>query len=419
MYLMSKNIPVMKIDIDKSIYEVLREDLLPYPLRGIIRPLPDKTRTDFGDPVQAEKYNDQVVQIRIKNAEFFTRYLASRTIRTTKANYKKLMNAAHLSQVQTDSEKAKIAIACRLLSMTDCYWLKTEDQDTLWEDVDLKHNSLSEAVALIALHGTSLTIQGVAHTPEFLQMGTSPSAWRREGGKNWFYKKSTKNGSESEIEIEVSGILDHFNVSHVAYLPASDEASSRMCKCENMATDDLSSVDAEDVKLYMDRTGGNFLQFALNLDGDSVYRMCIVDYLISNMDRHFGNWGFYQDANTGELLGCRPLMDHNHAFDERDMEDEEGGTSKIFPGKTKKEAAILSMKCCPLEAIAPLSRSDFLTEEHYASFMKRAEELGLYQRTKPNLLQKMHLAPFEEYVPVALFPKRAFPAPGTTPRTKI
>lgn len=38
--------------------------------------------------------------------------------------------------------------------------------------------------------------------------------------------------------------------------------------------------------------------------------MWIVDFLISNRDRHGQNWGFYYDTETMEILGCRPLFDH-------------------------------------------------------------------------------------------------------------
>lgn len=63
--------------------------------------------------------------------------------------------------------------------------------------------------------------------------------------------------------------------------------------------------------------------------------MFIVDYLVSNRDRHGMNWGFYYNCDTMKILSCHPLYDHNNSFE------------------------------------------DFLVESHYESFKKRAETLGL------------------------------------------
>ena len=42
--------------------------------------------------------------------------------------------------------------------------------------------------------------------------------------------------------------------------------------------------------------------------------MNIIDYLIGNTDRHWGNWGFLVDNRTNKPLRLFPLMDFNKAF---------------------------------------------------------------------------------------------------------
>ena len=42
--------------------------------------------------------------------------------------------------------------------------------------------------------------------------------------------------------------------------------------------------------------------------------MNIIDYLIGNTDRHWGNWGFWIDNSTNLPLKLHPLMDLNKAF---------------------------------------------------------------------------------------------------------
>ena len=42
--------------------------------------------------------------------------------------------------------------------------------------------------------------------------------------------------------------------------------------------------------------------------------MNVIDYLIGNVDRHWGNWGFTVDNKTNKLGKLYPLMDFNKAF---------------------------------------------------------------------------------------------------------
>lgn len=70
----------------------------------------------------------------------------------------------------------------------------------------------------------------------------------------------------------------------------------------------------------------------MRIDADSIYKVFIIDYLISNRDRHGGNWGFFYNCNTMEILGCHPLFDHNNAFDRALMQDISGGESLFYSG---------------------------------------------------------------------------------------
>lgn len=415
MQLMLKDKAVMNVNIDENVYEVLEPGLVPFPLRGTIKRLDEKSPEELqkllSHPEEYERYTKMRDNIRDKNKEFFLNYLAHRTLSLSGKNHKKLLNTLDLDQGRTDYERAKIAIYCKGTSMEDNYWLKPDGSELKWEDVDLKTNSLSEVVAQITLHGKSLTIQGTPRTPELANKGTYAQAWKREDGKNFLYKKSTKDGNESEIEVSVSRILDCFNVPHVKYLPASDDESSDMCKCENMATEDLNVVTSTDVGLYCSRHGKDPVQFMLDIDSENIYKMCIVDYMVSNSERHSGNWGFYMSSDTGSLLCCHPLFDHNNAFDKGDMEALDGGPSKVFKGKNKREAANMAIKRCKFECIAPVTRDMFPGKEEYESFMKRACELGLYRRQKTGLIDRLGLRHEEQYVPVNIT-NISFPHPN-------
>lgn len=389
MYLMMGNIKVAQFDLTKGIYKELQSDYMPFRIR------------------EAFKHGNSLEKIQT-NYDILVDYLSSRVLDLDRENAKKLLNAYHFTQSQSPVAKARIAISCKAVSMTDTYWLKTEDDTTQWEDVDPKHTSLSEIVTHIALSGSSLTLNGRPHTPELTGHGSYAKAWVREGDDIYLYKKPSQKGTESKIEISVSKILDCFNLDHVRYEECIFD-NDKMCRCKNMATDQLSMVTAEDVYVYCNRHEQDFLQFALHLDRDSILKMCTVDYLISNADRHLQNWGFYMNNQTGNLLCCHPLFDHNNAFDFQTMQDKTGGESMVFEGYSKKEAAEYALKRCPLTCHTPITRECFMNVEHYESFMERASDLGLYVPKQfsfsERVLQKMGIKHYEQYQPKEIVSK--------------
>ena len=374
MYLMHRSQPIMEIDIDKSIYKILNESLLPIRLKGAITDNRDFNR-------------DRIIE-----------FLASRVINIDRTNAKKLLNAFHFTQSQELTDKARIAVTCKAVSMTDCFWIKQESDPTTWDEINPQANSLNQIVTHIALTGSSLTLTGRIHTPELTGHGSYAKAWVREKDGIYLYKRSTKDGQESEKEVMTSNILDCFYLPHVIYLDAQFD-NFYVCKCKNMCNDNLSIVTAEDVYRYCSRNSIDFMKFILDIDKDAVYKMCIIDYLISNSDRHLQNWGFYVNNNTGNLLCCHPLYDHTNAFDDGDMEASDGGESQIMPGHSKKEVALYCIKETELVNKEPIKRKLFMNETMYDTFMKRCTELDLYHPQKPNFFQKIHILPYEKFIP--------------------
>ena len=153
-----------------------------------------------------------------------------------------------------------------------------------------------------------------------------------------------------------------------------------MCKCESMCSGERSIVPAEDVSAWCSRTGQDFARFATSLDPETHYKTIVVDYLISNPDRHGQNWGFYMDNRSGDLVSLHPLFDHNNAFHPEDMRLANGGQSLMVEGKSKRDAAKFALKRCELKILKPLKREDFLDERHRKSFLERCKTLGIQVR---------------------------------------
>lgn len=362
---------VMRVNLEKGVFDVADEALLPYPLKGKILREPDAA----GLVSNPGYYRTQLMSYVMKMSEAVISWLSGRTLLLSRSNAKKLYNLIHADQTETDSTRAKIAIQCRAVSILDNYWIRTEDDAAVWREVNLRHNPLNEIVTQVALHGKSLTLQGSLVTPEFTTNGAYAKAWRRhQDGTLWLSKLGAKDATESRIEVMVSALLDKMNVEHVHYEAGEDEGKY-VCMCPAMTDDTLSIVSAMDLYSYCNVNQISFDRFCFEKDAPAMYKMEIVDFLISNSDRHNQNWGFYYDPKTMEILRCHPLFDHNNAFDIEYMRDPDA--HYLFSGKSMRETACNAMRHVDFHFTEKITRGDFITDRQYRSFMERAKILGV------------------------------------------
>lgn len=386
---MLQDIPIMKVNIDDAQYKVYREDLLPIRMRGIYK----KEYPDLSNRREYELYSGT-----------FMSFLSHRVLSLSRRNAKKILGVYNLSQSQDEYTKARIAIICKAISMSDDYWINTDDLKFDWKNICIRKNHLNEIVSNIALTGSSLTVTGNPESPELTTQGAYAKAWQRKDSKIYLFKAGTGKGEE-KIEVEVSRILDCFDVDHVQYnLDTFDDGRHQfpVSICEVMNSDKYSMVSAEEVYAYCNRNGYDFEEFVLEHDAERFYQTCIVDYLISNPDRHTQNWGFFMNNRTGKLERLHPLFDHNNAFDHETIINIEGAPSQMLIGKTQRQAALIAIKKCNIRCIAPVTQDMFLSDEHYNSFMERACELGLYIKKELSFFEKLGLKKAEKYVPVRL-----------------
>lgn len=387
MYLMMKDEKILKFDIPNGDYEVLRPDLLPMKLRDRL-----VNTTDIED--LKEKYKTAG-----NNHNVMMDYFSGRVLNLDRENAKKILNAYNFSQSQDSETKTKIALACRIVSMTDDYWINKEDAMLQWKDINPRENSLNKIIAHVALTGSSLTATGLPHTPELTGQGAYAKAWIRDNNGNVsLYKAGSKNAEidESKIEICVSNILDKTNVPHVRYRCGEFEGKN-VCICDNMCNDDKSIVPAEDVISWCNRTGRNFDNYVREKDSENFYKTIVVDYLISNVDRHGQNWGFYMNNHSGQLQGLHPLFDHNNAFDSKCIQDINGAPSLMIQGKSQKEAAMYAIKNCKFRITGEISKEMFPNRDCYDSFMKKACELGIYKEKEKSFMVRIFRSKQTEY----------------------
>lgn len=312
---------------------------------------------------------------RLNNLNNFYYWCSSRVLTLDRRFAKEILNSIGAKQAATDRDRAAIAISYHGLSLTDVYWIKFNRENVSFADLSLFRHSLSGAFADVSLNGRSLTVQNAEllkpndAAGDIGTQGVAPKAWIREDGT--FYL--LKNGDERDVKAELlaSKIARCFWAESVAYEPSTFEdkpvSRSRIITSEGESLVSMEAVDVYCVNHGLDRDA-----FVLKKDAYAYHMMNLIDYLVGNTDRHWGNWGFLVDNDTNRLEKLYPLMDFNKSFLAYDTID--GARCQTSSRKlTQSEAALEAVRAVGLNQIAEIQPEWFEDQATRDMFFRRLE----------------------------------------------
>ena len=312
---------------------------------------------------------------RLNNLNNFYYWCSSRVLTLDRRFAKEILNSIGAKQAVTDRDRAAIAISYHGLSLTDVYWIKFNRENVSFADLSLFRHSLSGAFADVSLNGRSLTVQNAEllkpndAAGDIGTQGVAPKAWIRENGT--FYL--LKNGDERDVQAELlaSKIARCFRAESVVYEPYTFEGKpvsrSRIITSEGESLVSMEAVDVYCVNHELDRDA-----FVLKKDAYAYHMMNLIDYLVGNTDRHWGNWGFLVSNDTNRLEKLYPLMDFNKSFLAYDTID--GARCQTSRRQlSQREAAIEAVRAVGLNQIAEIKPEWFEDQDTRDMFFRRLE----------------------------------------------
>ena len=324
--------------------EIYREEFLPFDL-------------------YLEEASDDIDTL-VNNITNFYHWCASRVLSLDRQYAKAILNSIGASQSFTDRDRAGIALSYRCLTLTDVYWVCTEGETISFAEVNLYENHLSNSLVDVSLRGKCLTMQNEHLVQEFAKdlstNGGYPKAWVWEGQGFMLYK----GGDERAVQNEVlaSKVCQCFDCSQVKYRLG--EYDGELVSISSIMTDrEHSIVSREAFEIYAVNHEIDPMQYILELDAYSYYMMNILDYLIGNVDRHWGNWGLLVENRSNEPISLHPLMDLNQSFGAYDTLDGANCQTALPMHMTQKEAALAGVKKIGLRQISEIDKSWFAGRE--------------------------------------------------------
>ncbi|MDR2571034.1 MAG: HipA domain-containing protein [Oscillospiraceae bacterium] len=215
---------------------------------------------------------------------------------------------------------------CYGLCLSDQYWVRPAEQESApdsnlrWESINFFQNDFSMDIGEILFgHEPADFSQVNLISPDNTSDGWLRKKWLIINGKRFLMKgASGVMKQEPYNEVIACAIMRRFGINHVNYELVVDNGKPYSL-CENFVTPDTELVPAWRVRevIKKDNRDSNFTHFLRCCEHLGILdvraaldQMLILDYIISNEDRHYNNFGFIRNAETLEWLGLAPLYDN-------------------------------------------------------------------------------------------------------------
>lgn len=293
--LMHRNVKVIDIEIDelghiKSWIKMYNKEHLPI---GTIK--------DF-DKMSITKLND---------------WFSNRTIPLSRFKYKEF------SITNNIITNTSLPLKSYGLSLSDQYWIKKENDDIVWDDINFFDNSFSLDLGDLLIGKNPLNKPYNFISPDSSSNGDLLKRWKIINGKRVLLKSGSKpHYYEVFNEIIASKIMDRLDINHVKYSFIKDD-NYVYSLSENFITSnkDLVSIYQlfNDYKKNNNESYFDFLirildSFKIENYREELNKMFFIDYLIGNVDRHLNNFGIIRDIKTLEFEAIAPIYDSGSSF---------------------------------------------------------------------------------------------------------
>lgn len=273
----------------------------------------DLNKNDLGDYsvsiVSMNKAKENYPE-KVHDNQSLLEWLKKRMIPRNRAFVKEILSSQGLQR----HHLTDFLDTCLDLSVNDVYWVTKKEFTGSFKDYNLYENSFSEALSLVAFTGYSDTIKELSPSPEMTTNGMLPKCWRRINGTLFLYKGGTNSlefsngGNEPYTEFYASQIAEVMGIDHVAY-NLEKWKNILASTCRNFTSLDHSFVPIG--KLLQDGTLTSLVEvIKKNNAYDSFKDMILLDAVLLNEDRHFGNFGFLKNNETNQYEKMAPLFDH-------------------------------------------------------------------------------------------------------------
>ena len=265
-----------------------------------------------------------------------------------------------------------------MFSLTDQYWFKFGNKQT-WEEGNFFNKRYDRNFGYMFFYPWEVEKSRLGlPSPDMTTNGLTRKRWIQNKGEfnSYLIKSRDKDGVQDPInEVIASKFLKNMNFIDVVEYDLIIDGLRFSSMCPNFIDENTEFVPASHICINMSKKSkldffGYLVQrcneLGLKNADDFLNRMITADYLIKNVDRHYGNFGFIRDVESGKLIKFAPLFDFGLSFTNK----EERKTRKHFFSEERVKEALKYTKDKYKISIAQKDKESLLEVLDYYPFME-------------------------------------------------
>lgn len=217
------------------------------------------------------------------------------------------------------------------LSLTDHYWICPKDSKYTWENVNLYTNDFQSSLSL-DLSSDINTIAGKTNfVPSASLKGDLKKKWIIGKDGNRYLVKGNYNNTCRQSLCEVLATEIHKRQNRFEYTPyrtieiSSNNQKIVGCFCPNFTSTETEFIPAIDIiEREKKKSSTNYFEMYIDICGKNgisqkfirefMEYQILTDFIITNTDRHFNNFGVIRDSNTLKFIKPAPIFDSGNSM---------------------------------------------------------------------------------------------------------
>lgn len=209
----------------------------------------------------------------------------------------------------------------KCISLNDTYWVKTINSKISWKSVSPYTNPINKNIADYSFNN-KLCTKNIGSSPDFSTDGNFPKCWKRMNDQIFLLKAGTSGysnaGNEVYSEIFAYQLAKFLGLNCIEYTLTKHKGVDAS-KCKLICNENTGIVS---LRQCINNSNTDFKYLVDKFNNKCVHGMLVFDYLICNVDRHFGNIWLFIDNNTQKVIGFTPIGDNNLSCIPYYVEDE-------------------------------------------------------------------------------------------------
>ena len=267
----------------------------------------------FTEILKYEIFNKRHTPVEIKDNVSLYKWINNRLIPANRIQYDRIVS----NYLNVYDNLTKLILDSYGLSLSDGYWIKPYEDENRWESINYYNNDFDITLLDMYLDSSvSSEYKPIAKSPSNNIDGISPKAWTIENGDRILIKRGK---TDVFNEVTISKILDNFAFNHVEY--CFDLYNDKpVCKCKNFTNEKIEFIPASEIaKIYNEKKEDilwymNFIDSKIKDGYNKISNMLLIDYVLGNEDRHWGNFGILRNIDTLEFVDTAPIFDNGNAL---------------------------------------------------------------------------------------------------------